>query len=637
MNVMLLVLTLAAQQPQDTVVLKAIVVTGTRAPIPLDNVSSAVTLLRGDDLVTRGIRTVADALQLVPGASIVESGSFGGQTSLFMRGGESDYVKVLLDGVPLNQPGGSIDLAHLTTDNVERIEILRGPASVLYGSDAVTGVVQIFTKRGAETQPQMGAELRGGTYGSTDAALDIAGRISGGASKLTYSARASRFATNGLYDYNNDYRNTVISAGMDFALDARSTIGLTYRYGDNQYHFPTDGGGAPVDSNQRTAERGPVLGLTANRTLGAFELRISAAGKEARLFYNDEPDSPADSATFSSNDYVRRASASALLDWRPHTTISVTAGLEYEDERLQNASEFSPGPGAVFRSAFEIQRHNTGYLTQGLFSAGRAAITVGARLDDNSQFGTHATYRAGLVFRVRERTRFRFSTGTGFKEPTFYENLGRGSVTGDPYLDPERSHSWEFGVEQGLAGNRGSIAVIYFDQRFRDLIEFNPAPPVGQPNYFNVGAATANGLEATVAGNLSPTLSFSVRYTYLHTRVDETSSPSTGLFIPGEPLIRRPDHTVAPELAATVGRAHMTLGARWVGQRADIDFSQPTGPRRVELDPYTRVNFAIQYDLGRFMLSGRIENLFDDQTQEVAGYRPRGRTVLVGGRFGLAL
>ncbi|HJS43327.1 MAG TPA: TonB-dependent receptor [Gemmatimonadales bacterium] len=636
MNVMLLVLTLAAQQPQDTVVLKPIVVTGTRVPVPLDNVSSAVTVLRGEDLITRGIRTVADALQLVPAASIVESGSFGGQTSLFMRGGESDYVKVLLDGVPLNQPGGSIDLAHLTTDNVERIEILRGPASVLYGSDAMTGVVQIFTKRGA-TNHTLGAELRAGTYGSTDAALDLAGQTIGGASKLTYSARASRFATNGLYDYNNDYRNTVISAGMDFAPDARSTIGLTYRYADDLYHFPTDGGGAPVDSNQRTAERGPVLGLSANRIMGAFELRISAAGKEARLFYNDEPDSPADSATFSSNDYVRRASASALLDWRPRATINVTAGLEYEDERQQGTSEFSPGPGAVFRNAFEVQRHNTGYLAQSLFSAGRAAITVGARLDDNSQFGTHATYRAGLVFRVRERTRFRFSTGTGFKEPTFFENLGRGSVTGNPYLDPERSQSWEFGVEQGLAGNRGSIAVIYFNQRFRDLIEFNPAPPVGQPNYFNVGAATANGVEATVAANLSPTLVFSVHYTYLHTRVDESGSPSVGLFVPGEALIRRPDHTVAPELAATVGRAHMTLGARWVGRRADIDFSQPLGPARVELDPYTRVNFAIQYDLGRFMLSGRVQNLFDDQTEEVAGYRPRGRTVLIGGRFALAL
>src|SRR3989454_6627433 len=161
MNVALLVLALTAQQPQDTVVLKPIVVTATRVPVAADLVASAVTVLRGADLVAQGIRTVADALQSVPGAHIVETGSFGGQTSLFMRGGESDYVKVLLDGVPLNQAGGGIDLAHLTTDNVDRIEVVRGPVSVLYGSDAMTGVVQGFTRTGQTRTPRLGAQPRG--------------------------------------------------------------------------------------------------------------------------------------------------------------------------------------------------------------------------------------------------------------------------------------------------------------------------------------------------------------------------------------------------------------------------------------------------------------------------------------------
>src|SRR5213083_3531513 len=136
MNV-LLVLALTTQQPQDTVVLKPVVVTATRAPVAADLIASAVTVLRGADLVAQGIRTVADALETVPGAHVVETGSFGGQTSLFMRGGESDYVKVLVDGVPLNQAGGAIDLANLSMANVERIEVVRGPISVLYGSDAV--------------------------------------------------------------------------------------------------------------------------------------------------------------------------------------------------------------------------------------------------------------------------------------------------------------------------------------------------------------------------------------------------------------------------------------------------------------------------------------------------------------------
>ncbi len=155
MNAMFLVLALAVQQPQDTVVLKPVVVTATRVPVAADLVASAVTVLRGVDLVAQGVRTVADALETVPGVHIAETGSFGGQTSLFMRGGESDYVKVLLDGVPLNQAGGGIDLAHLTTDNVDRIEVVRGPVSVLYGSDAMTGV----TFRPEPTRRWMGPSM----------------------------------------------------------------------------------------------------------------------------------------------------------------------------------------------------------------------------------------------------------------------------------------------------------------------------------------------------------------------------------------------------------------------------------------------------------------------------------------------
>src|SRR3989475_6136193 len=189
MNVALLVLALTAQQPQDTVVLKPIVVTATRVPVAADLVASAVTVLRGADLVAQGIRTVADALESVPGAHIVETGSFGGQTSLFMRGGESDYTKVLLDGVPLNEAGGFIDLAHLTTDNVDRIEVVRGPVSVLYGTDAVTGVVQVFTRTG-RGNPRMGAEQRGGTYGATAVALDIdrkSTRLNSSHSQISYA------------------------------------------------------------------------------------------------------------------------------------------------------------------------------------------------------------------------------------------------------------------------------------------------------------------------------------------------------------------------------------------------------------------------------------------------------------------
>src|SRR5213592_1519866 len=201
MNV-LLVLALSVQQPQDTVVLKPVVVTATRVPVSADLVASAVTVLRGSDLVAQGVRTVAQALETVPGAHVAETGSFGGQTSLFMRGGESDYTKVLLDGVALNQAGGAIDLANLTTDNVDRIEIVRGPVSVLYGTDAVTVVVQVYTRDGrGAAHGSVG--VGGGTYGSR--AVDAT--VVGGAERAGYAFSVSRFASDGVYPVDNQYRN----------------------------------------------------------------------------------------------------------------------------------------------------------------------------------------------------------------------------------------------------------------------------------------------------------------------------------------------------------------------------------------------------------------------------------------------
>jgi vitamin B12 transporter len=618
MNLPLLVLALTMQQPQDTVVLKPVVVTATRVPVAADLVVSAVTVLRGTDLVAEGIRTVAQALEMVPGAHVVETGSVGGQTSLFMRGGESDYTKVLLDGVPLNQAGGAIDLAHLTTDNIDRIEIVRGPVSVLYGTDAVTGVIQVFTRTG-QGPARMGADLHGGTYGSTEGAIDIAG----GTRTVGYSARVSRFSSDGLYSYNNHYRNSVVSAGLLVAPDARTDASLTYRYGDDLYHFPTDGTGAPVDSNQHSAERGPLLSLSVGRVLGRhLEARVTAGVKEARQLYTDDADSPGQDAYWS-RDYVRRATTGAMLNWRAHGGASVTGGIEYEDERQHGRSQFTSAAFGPFPDSIDVQRNNTGYFTQAVVPAGRAAVTLGSRLDDNSQFGTHATYRGGVVYRL-DQARLRLSVGTGFKEPTFFENFARGFVVGNPHLKPERSLSWEVGIE------RGAARVTYFNQRFRDLIEYS-STPVGpdSANYFNVGGAIASGIETSVIQNVGARVVVSLNYTYLHTRVEKSGSPSNpnGLFVPGKPLVRRPAHTLAPQVAATLGRhGRLILGARWIGKRDDV------GAQRVTLRPYTRVNLSGEYTVGDVVLSGSLENAFNDHAQEINGFRPRGRAVMVGGR-----
>lgn len=620
MNVVMALVLALGHPAQDTLELKPVVITATRTVVPAGLIPAAVTVLRGTDLEARGIRTVAQALQTMPGAHIVETGSYGGQTSLFLRGGENDYVKVLVDGVPMNQPGGGLDLAHLTTDNVDRIEIVRGPGSVLYGSDAMTGIVQIFTRAG--TGPlKLGAEARAGTYASTQFAADL----EGGSPTVQYSLRASRFGSDGLYPVNNEYRNSVLSGRLRLTPDPRTEASISYRYGDDLYHFPTNGQGQPADSNQRSAERGPVASLALRRTIGAIELATQATWREARQLLNDEPDSPGEDGTFWSNDYVRRAGAGLMLTWRPSASATaLSAGVDYEDERQRGRSEFSASFG-TFPDSIHVERWTTGYYAQAVLDVAPVAITAGVRLDDNSQFGTHGTYRIGLVFKGVHA-----SLGTGFKEPTFFENFAQGFVTGNPDLKPERSTSWEAGVERPLAGGRWTLGATYFDQRFRDLIDFTGT------TYLNVPGANSRGVELNADAMLTPAFAATLRYTYLHTNVSAAGvdSSADALFVPGRPLLRRPAHSLAPEVGMQLGgRARLIVGARWVGERDDRDFSQPPGSQRVTLDPYTHVNVAATYTLAQVELSLKIENAFDDRSPEIVGFKPRGRTVMAGGRI----
>ena len=288
---------LGAQQtatPPDTTRLDPVVVTATRLPTPRSGVVATVTVLQGAELERRGVRFVADALREVPGVAVVQGGSTGAITSLFVRGGESDYVKVLVDGVPVNQPGGSFDWADLTTSNVERIEVVRGPASVLYGSDAVTGVVQIFTRRGSGA-PAVAAGVEGGSLGTVRWNAGLAG----GANRVQYSADVSRHATDGMLSVNNHYANLVGSARLLVRPDDRTDVALSVRGGDATYEFPTNSAGVIADSNQFTTLRSTTVSLDAGRRLtGRVEGRVLAALYSATSGADDRPDNPADTTGF---------------------------------------------------------------------------------------------------------------------------------------------------------------------------------------------------------------------------------------------------------------------------------------------------------------------------------------------------
>ena len=280
-----------AQVPQDPVTLAPITVTATRLPMTRERTPAAITVITGAELRARGISRLSDALREVPGASVVRSGSFGSQTAFFLRGGESDYTKVLIDGVPLNDAGGAIDLAHLSVADVDRIEVVRGPASVLWGSDAVTGVIQIFTKHASRSRLDLSA--RGGTYATRDATGNVA--VVRGIT--SFAAGASSQETDGVLDFNNGYRNRQASAAFRLEPTARRALRAMVRHSDATYHYPTDFLGTPVDSNQYRREKRLVAGLDATTPLtDRATLRVTAGANELDAVSDNQVDRPGDFA-----------------------------------------------------------------------------------------------------------------------------------------------------------------------------------------------------------------------------------------------------------------------------------------------------------------------------------------------------
>lgn len=619
---------LVAQEPGDTARLTPVVVTATRIPTPADRVPAAVTVISGADLEAEGIRTVAEALRTVPGASVVTTDAYGSQTSLFLRGGEADYVKVLIDGVPQNAPGGAYDFANLTTDNVERIEVVRGPVSVLYGSDAVTGVVQIFTRDG-HGAPHGSVAVRGGTYGSTG----VDATVAGGGERAGYAVAVSRFASDGIYALDNQYRNEVVSGRLRVRPDERTDAALSVRYGDALYHFPTDGSGALVSNNQHQLDRGPSVGLDIGHVFAPrVEGRLTAGWHRDNYQYAIALNGPTDTTTFpfQSSDWVVREGLDARANVRLQGSDMLTVGTAFEREAME---------GTTLAGA---RSRNDGALYVQLSTALERPVTVvlGTRLEDNQRFGTYATYRAGLSVRVAERARAIALVGTAFKEPTFYENFATGFVRGNPDVRPEHSVSWEAGLEYTIPRPQASVRATYFDQRFRDKIDYNGADTV--TNYFNVPGADARGIELTSAAALGAGVRVTLAYTFLHTRVTQGGAAAgpAALFLPGQPLVRRPDHTAALGLTYRPARpGSLAVTARYTGERQDVDYATF---QRVTLPAYTCVDVAGELSVlpprgvaPGLALSVRVENLFDRVYQEIRNFPARRRTLLFGGRMRL--
>ena len=622
---------LAQRQSTDTAALSPVVVTATKVPVPLGASTAATTVLDGAELRARGVSTLMDALRVVPGITLGRTSGPGSQTSVFLRGGNSNFTKILVDGVPLNAPGGAVDLSTFTTDDVDRIEIVRGPASVLYGSDAMTGVIQIFTKHGGPRALSLRAANRDAQY---DAGATIGREVLvAPTTRVHGSLNGGYHRGNGFLPFNNQFRNAVGSAAAGIA-GIRGTADLAVSYADARYHYPTDGSGQPVDSNAWTGSTRLSVSASA---LGRISDRLSTrvqVGRATRLrSASDLADSPGDSGGYYSRSHGRTvrqladAQLVAALPWMTSATLGGT--IEAQWARMRNWSEFGGFPGT---SSFDRSRTNRALYAQ--LSSGGAPLTVevGGRRERLREGSAVNTGRVAIASEPLPGTVLRASLATAFKEPAFEELFDAGYSIGEPSLRPERNRSRELGVETRLPGGFVTLGATAFDQRFRDLVQYRYIAP-GISNYYNVVGAWSRGLE--LEGRLAPVHGLSARgsVTLQRTKVTNPGNGSFGALEEGKALLRRPRRQGSLEVAWSVRRTSLSLTATRTGARDDYDYT--AGTRR-RLAPFTLLDAAAELPLlgdatrRSLALTIRGENLGGARYQNVYGYATPGRVLWLG-------
>jgi len=623
--------------PEKPVELGQVVVTATKTEVPLKNVAASVTVITKEEIEARQVTEVSQLLREVPGLNVTQQGSRGSTTSVFPRGGESNFNLVLIDGVKVNDAGGFYDFGDLSTDNIERIEIIRGPHSALYGADAMGSVIQIFTKKG-KGAPRIEGSFAGGNLNTFEEKVNL----SGGIGQLGYSLGVARTDTDGSLRINNAFRETVMSGRLDYAIEKALDLSFTARYTDSSFEFPTGGAGDrfdPLDPSQSSDRERLVLSGKASHSLTPWWQQTLQLGWYQQHFATDDRfDLCCDFSTLHSTNEERRFSFDYFSNLTVPTVFGisnlVTAGVGYEWEGFDQRTDGTDTPFPFSSSTKDSRDNKAFYLQDQLEWQKRLFLSAGFRVDDNSKFGTQVTPRFSAAYIVpMTETKIRVSYGEGIKAPSFIENFGTGSpfVVGNPNLRPEQSRSWEIGLDQPVLKGLADLSVTYFNQRFRDLIAFVG----GSPSFENVQKAKAEGVEFAARIRPGYGLALSGTYTFLSTKVLENDIGGTELPV-GEPLVRRPEHTGSLTIDQIWDPLHATLTVTFVGDRQDLDFRTFPAPR-VTNPGYTTVDLAASYRLLKDRLHlreltafGKILNLFDEKYEQVFGFSAPGITFLLG-------
>lgn len=600
-----------APEEQETV----IVVTAERNPQRITQTPSTVTVITREQIEAKKAFDLTDLIRLSPGISTAQTGSLGRSTSVFTRGTNSNHTLVLIDGIRANSPAdGRFDFGAIPAENIERIEILRGPQSALYGSDAIGGVINIITRRG-DGPLQTGGLLEFGSDSINKQSVTARGQVGKGG--LSFSA--TRLRNGGIVD-NDDYKNYGASLRYDLNLNERSNLAFIGRFNDSKLGLPGQSD-FTVDPNSRSDQREIFGGIQFTHNAGKRSDRITLGIADRDISSNDPanpgvPPATASSSVGDNQSRVLSLDAQSAFDLGAHT---LTIGGETRRERASVDSVFTFG-GFPSLSQFSESTRTNALFVQDVYRNGRFTLAPGLRYEDNSQFGDYLSGRLSAAYDIDENSKLKLSLGNAFKAPSFNDLYfpGYGTTT----LEPEKSKGYEIGYQRTVRGT-GRVEVTAFRNKIRNLIAGVADPTPADPFRFvaaNINRAKTQGVEIGLDMPITEGLRAVVNQTFL----DTEATPR---------LLRRPKFTTTADLIARKGKVTADLGFVAQGRRYDNDFQSPaTGGRGAAIyGGYTRFDFTLGYDVKPgIQVYGRFQNIFDREYQEAAGFRTQGFNFVLG-------
>ncbi|MGA8072862.1 MAG: TonB-dependent receptor [Candidatus Acidiferrales bacterium] len=595
-----------------------VVVSATAEPTPATAATFPVDTITREDITERQAIWLAPLIASESGAALSKLGPGGGVASFFLDGGDSDFTKFLVDGVPMNQPGGAMQLENYDLEGVDKIEIVHGASSALFGSDAVSGVVQILSHRGTTTTPELVLEGDGGTFESGRGSA----QLSGLAGKFDYSATAGYFATSGQGP--NDYmRDLGLAGNVGYRFSDTNWLRLTVR--DSTFDAGVPGQELLLPPS-----------LVDHDNLHTFTTGLTWDFQPSEHWHNHLIgwDTRIDQGFFNSFGNAFNLFNRAGFDEQSSYLFprgGVTVGYTYE---VENGSEGGP----------HSRRNNqAGYIEARYQFGPRVTVTAGARAEANASFGTRVVPRAGVAYALRfghdfwGATRLRASYGEGIKEPDFFDSFSQDPCDpGNPNLSPERSKTFDAGADQVLGSDRLRVSVDFFHNDYYDIVSFASFPPTGAcpfgtGTFFNTDTARAYGARSSFEAKPVRWLRFTGNYTYDDSLVIASPNFFDLTLAPGNRLAKRPMHAATLIANAHYRRMNWNLVGYYVGRRTDSDF---LGFGITSNPSYVRWDLGASYEFTRKLsATARVENLFDRRYQEAIGYPALGLNYRLGMRF----